>query len=243
MGLFDNMLDELFTPEVREKRRKEREERKAKEAAMREAYDEIKESMDQRHVKNYGGVYFDLANLKIMLPKSITKEYKWVAVPWMMLNDYRLNRDVRQEDVSTGLDMMSGVVRWGYRLYHLGVTIILSDGTEFEVVLSDSIGGYRVSPDEPIFDEPDRVLATIRQGFQIIQNQQQAAEEARKEKEREAKENERNAKLISAIKEKKTSTDEDFDEKLRKLKKLKDENIISPEDYEKAKNNILEGKI
>lgn len=61
-------------------------------------------------------------------------------------------------------------------------------------------------------------FATIRQGFQIIQNQQQAAEEARKEKEREAKENERNAKLISAIKEKKTSTDEDFDEKLRKLK-------------------------
>ena len=155
----------------------------------------------------------------------------------------RINRDVRQEDVSTGLDMMSGVVRWGYRLYHLGVTIILSDGTEFEVVLSDSIGGYRVSPDEPIFDEPDRVLATIRQGFQIIQNQQQAAEEARKEKEREAKENERNAKLISAIKEKKTSTDEDFDEKLRKLKKLKDENIISPEDFEKAKNNILKNNI
>ena len=45
MGLFDNMLDELFTPEVREKRRKEREERKAKEAAMREAYDEWRSSL------------------------------------------------------------------------------------------------------------------------------------------------------------------------------------------------------
>lgn len=243
MGLFDNMLDELFTPELREKRRKEKEEKRARLAAMREAYDNIKDSMDQRHVKNYGGVYFDLANLKIMLPKSITKEYKWVAVPWLMVDDYRLNRDVRQEDVSTGVDMMSGVVRWGYRLYHLGVTIILSDGSEFEVVLSDSMLGDRVSLDAPIFDEPDRVLAIIRQGFKIIQSQQHAAEEARKEKEREAKETERNEKLISAIKKNKTSTDEDFDEKLRKLKKLKDENIISPEDFEKAKNNILQGKI
>ncbi|WP_407325576.1 DUF4428 domain-containing protein [Lactobacillus johnsonii] len=225
---FTNIQNQYIDDETKKELQKKQE----KKQERQEKIEVLKEFKDDGATK-FSSYYFDLKKNKILSSGSLTTS--WRVIDFSEVLSYQVNKNGHLEHKHHGITraVTGGILAGGVGaivgattggkntdyIDHLGLVINLSDGTNFEVKFlktKTKTNSFTVKTAE---GELRRLISIVQSGMNKVQ------EKAEKEQTK--------ANRI------KIESNADPAEEIRKFKKLADEGIISNEEFEAKKKQLL----